>query len=130
MSAIRKLAAEAADNGLLAPEYGPGHQPREERQIDGQSRRELDASGRRSLSPPISRPVGGLQITQLSRFFSAAASDGPEVAALTFAHVQERNGRLSDRLLHRNHLPEGVDTPLYVQLIGLSPLAAGTVTLN
>ena len=27
--------------------------------------------------------------------------------------------------------PEGVDTPLYVQLIGLSPLAAaGTVMLN
>ena len=28
MSAIRKLAAEAADNGLLAPELAPRNQPR------------------------------------------------------------------------------------------------------
>ena len=38
MSAIRKLAAEAADNGLLAPELAPGHQPREEREIDRHSK--------------------------------------------------------------------------------------------
>jgi len=33
MSAIRKLAGEAIDNGLLAPDLG-GHQPREKRQVD------------------------------------------------------------------------------------------------
>ena len=41
MSAIRKLAAEAADNGLLAPETGPGHQPDEKREVDRDSRRQL-----------------------------------------------------------------------------------------
>ena len=34
MSAIRKLAAEAADNGLLAPELALGIQPSEKREID------------------------------------------------------------------------------------------------
>ena len=41
MSAIRKLAAEAADNGLLAPEAGRRHQPREEREDARHPRREL-----------------------------------------------------------------------------------------
>ena len=34
MSAIRKLAVEAADNGLLAPELAAGISSREEREID------------------------------------------------------------------------------------------------
>ena len=41
MSAIRKLAAEAADNGLLAPELAAGISSREEREIDRHSRRQL-----------------------------------------------------------------------------------------
>ena len=40
MSAIRKLAAEAADHGLLAPELA-GYQPRKKREIDWHPRREL-----------------------------------------------------------------------------------------
>ena len=41
MSAIRKLAAEAADNGLLAPELAQGISRVKEREIDRDSGREL-----------------------------------------------------------------------------------------
>ena len=52
MSAIRKLAAEAADNGLLAPELAAGIS--EERQVDWRPHWELAGrcgSRRRSLAP-------------------------------------------------------------------------------
>jgi len=41
MSAIRKLAAEAADNGLAGAGTGCRHQPREKREVGGNPRREL-----------------------------------------------------------------------------------------
>src|SRR6267154_2183154 len=41
MSAIRKLAGEAVDNGLLAPDLAVGIRPREEREIDRRPDREL-----------------------------------------------------------------------------------------
>jgi hypothetical protein len=41
MSAIRKLAAEAADNGAARAGTGPGDRPAKEREIDWHPRREL-----------------------------------------------------------------------------------------
>jgi hypothetical protein len=51
MSAIRKLAAEAADNGLLAPEFGSWNRPGEEREVRWHSRGQL------AVSAPVAKPA-------------------------------------------------------------------------
>ena len=51
ITAVRKLAVEAADNGLLAPELAAGIAPRQEREIEGRPRRATGCrSGRRRRS--------------------------------------------------------------------------------
>jgi hypothetical protein len=55
------------------------------------------------LSPPDIATVGGLQIAQFAVLLGCGLRRC-EVAALTLAHVQQRDRRLSDPLLHCNHL--------------------------
>jgi hypothetical protein len=76
MSAIRKLAAEAADNGLLAPELAQGIRRVKSVKSTGSRVGNWMSQRQALLSPPDIATVGGLQIAQFSRFFSAAASDG------------------------------------------------------
>ena len=76
MSAIRKLAAEAADNGLLAPELAEGISRVKSVKSTGSRVGNWMSQRQALLSPPDIATVGGLQIAQFSRFFSAAASDG------------------------------------------------------
>ena len=81
MSAIRKLAAEAADNGLLAPELAAGISPREEREIHRHPRRQLAVrcARRRALlnAPDVSDGAGACAIAPSSRFYSAAGCGDP-----------------------------------------------------
>jgi site-specific recombinase XerD len=95
MSAIRKLAAEAADNGLLAPELAQGISRVKSVKSTGirvgnwLSQRQAQAL----LSAPDLMTVVGLRDRAMLAVLLGCGLRRSEVAALTFAHVQQRDGR-------------------------------------
>jgi site-specific recombinase XerD len=95
MSAIRKLAAEAADNGLLAPELAQGISRVKSVKSTGirvgnwLSQRQAQAL----LSAPDVATVGGLRDRAILAVLLGCGLRRSEVAALTFTHVQQRDGR-------------------------------------
>src|SRR3984957_4676094 len=95
MSAIRKLAAEAADNGLLAPELAQGISRVKSVKSTGirvgnwLSQRQAQAL----LSTPDISTVRGLRDRAILAVLLGCGLRRSEVAALTFAHVQQRDGR-------------------------------------
>jgi len=95
MSAIRKLAAEAADNGLLAPELAQGISRVKSVKSTGirvgnwLSQRQAQAL----LSAPDISTVVGLRDRAMLAVLLGCGLRRSEVAALTFAHVQQRDGR-------------------------------------
>jgi site-specific recombinase XerD len=95
MSAIRKLANEAADNGLLAPELAQGISRVKSVKSTGirvgnwLSQRQAQAL----LSAPDIATVRGLRDRAILAVLLACVLRRSEVAALTFAHVQQRDGR-------------------------------------
>ena len=95
MSAIRKLAAEAADNGLLAPELAQGISRVKSVKSTGirvgnwLSQRQAQAL----LSAPDITTVRGLRDRAILAVLLGCGLRRSEVAALTFAHVQQRDGR-------------------------------------
>src|SRR5580693_6370726 len=95
MSAIRKLAAEAADNGLLAPELAQGISRVKSVKSTGirvgnwLSQRQAQAL----LSAPDISTVRGLRDRAILSVLLGCGLRRSEVAALTFAHVQQRDGR-------------------------------------
>jgi site-specific recombinase XerD len=95
MSAIRKLAAEAADNGLLAPELAQGISRVKSVKANGirvgnwLSQRQAQAL----LSAPDIATVAGLRDRAIFAVLLGCGLRRSEVAALTFAHVQQRDGR-------------------------------------
>jgi site-specific recombinase XerD len=95
MSAIRELAAEAADNGLLAPELAQGISRVKSVKSTGirvgnwLSQRRAQAL----LSAPDISTVRGLRDRAILAVLLGCGLRRSEVAALTFAHVQQRDGR-------------------------------------
>ena len=95
MSAIRKLAAEAADNGLLAPELAAGIARVKSAKTQGirtgnwLSLRQAQAL----LSAPDATTTKGVRDRAIIAVLLGCGLRRSEVAALTFAHVQQRDGR-------------------------------------
>jgi site-specific recombinase XerD len=95
MSAIRKLAAEAADNGLLAPELAAGISRVRSAKSTGirvgnwLSLRQAQAL----LSAPDIATAKGLRDRAILAVLLGCGLRRSEVAALTFAHLQQRDGR-------------------------------------
>jgi site-specific recombinase XerD len=95
MSAIRKLAAEAADNGMLAPELAQGISRVKSVKSTGirvgnwLSQRQAQAL----LSAPDVSTIRGLRDRAILAVLFGCGLRRSEVAALTFAHVQQRAGR-------------------------------------
>src|SRR5580704_15062391 len=95
MSAIRKLAAEAADNGLLAPELAAGISRVKSAKTQGirtgnwLSQKQAQAL----LSAPDVSTLRGLRDRAILAVLLGCGLRRSEVAALTFAHLQQRDGR-------------------------------------
>ncbi len=95
MSAIRKLAAEAADNGLLAPELAAGISRVKSAKTQGirvgnwLSLRQAQAL----LSAPDTTTLRGLRDRAILAVLLGCGLRRSEVAALTFTHLQQRDGR-------------------------------------
>src|SRR5260370_22836570 len=95
MSAIRKLAAEAADNGLIAPELAAGIARVKSVKSTGirvgnwLSLRQAQSL----LSAPDTATVKGLRDRAILAVLLGCGLRRSEVAALTFVHVQQRDGR-------------------------------------
>jgi site-specific recombinase XerD len=95
MSAIRKLAAEAADNGLLAPELAAGISRVKSAKTQGirvgnwLSQRQSQAL----LSAPDITTLRGLRDRAILAVLLGCGLRRSEVAALSFSHLQQRDGR-------------------------------------
>ena len=95
MSAIHKLAAEAADNGLLAPELAAGISRVKSAKTQGirtgnwLSLRQAQGL----LSAPDATTTKGLRDRAIMAVLLGCGLRRSEVAALNFAHVQQRDGR-------------------------------------
>jgi integrase len=95
MSAIRKLAAEAADNGLSAPELAAGISRVKSAKTQGirtgnwLSQRQAQAL----LSAPDISTLRGLRDRAILAVLLGCGLRRSEVAALRFSHLQQRDGR-------------------------------------
>jgi integrase len=95
MSAIRKLASKAAGNGLLAPELGAGiARVKSAKSVGTRTGNWLSAcQAQRLLNAPDVSTLRGLRDRAILAVLLGCGLRRSEVAALTFAHIQQRDGR-------------------------------------
>lgn len=95
MSAIRKLAVEATENGLLAPELAAGIQRvKSAKSIGVRAGNWLSLKQAQALlNTPDITTLQGLRDRAIIAVLLGCAVRRSEVAALTMAHVQQRDGR-------------------------------------
>jgi integrase len=95
MSAIRKLAVEAMDNGLLAPELAAGIQRvKSAKSIGVRMGNWLSQKQAQTLlNTPDITTLKGLRDRAIIAVLLGCGLRRSEVAALTMAHVQQRDGR-------------------------------------
>jgi site-specific recombinase XerD len=95
MSAIRKLAAEAADNGLLDPELAAGiSRVKSVKSVGIRVGNWLTLRQAQALvNAPDIATVKGLRDRAILAVLLGCGLRRSEVAALTFSHVQQRDGR-------------------------------------
>ncbi len=95
MSAIRKLAVEAADNGLLAPELAAGvGRVKSAKSVGIRVGNWLSLRQAQTLlSTPDVATVKGLRDRAILAVLLGCGLRRSEVAALTLTHVQQRDGR-------------------------------------
>src|SRR6266851_422253 len=131
MSAIRKLAVEASDNGLLAPELAAGIARVKSAKSVGirignwLSLRQAQAL----LSAPDIATVKGLRDRAILAVLLGCGLRRSEVAALTFVHIQQRDGRwcIVD-LVGKHGRVRTIPMPTWVKIaIDSWTLAAGLV---
>ena len=95
MSAIRKLAAEAADNGLIAPELAAGiSRVKSAKSVGIRTGNWLSVRQAQSLlNAPDVRTLRGLRHRAILAILLGCGLRRSEIAALTVAHIQQRDGR-------------------------------------
>ena len=95
MSAIRKLAVEATDNGLLAPEMAAGILRVKSAKTRGvRTGNWLSLNQAQALvSAPDVTTLKGLRDRAILATLLGCGLRRSEVSALTFAHIQQRDGR-------------------------------------
>src|ERR1041385_8902745 len=95
MSAIRKLAAEAADNGLLAPELAAGiARVKSAKCVGVRTGNWLSARQAEALiNAPDPTTLRGLRDRAIIAVLLGCGLRRSEAAALTFTHLQQRDGR-------------------------------------
>jgi integrase len=95
MSAIRKLAVEATDNGLLAPELAAGiARVKSAKSIGIRTGNWLSLKQAQALlNAPDAGTLKGLRDRAIIAVLLGCALRRSEVAALTMGHIQQRDGR-------------------------------------
>ena len=95
MSAIRKLAAEAADNGLLAPELAAGiSRVKSAKSVGIRIGNCLSArQAQELLNEPDATTLKGVRDRAILAVLLGCGLRRSEVATLKFSHVQQRDGR-------------------------------------
>ena len=95
ITAVRKLAAEAADNGLLAPELAAGiARVKSAKSMGVRTGNWLSLKQAQALlNAPDITMTKGLRDRAIIAVLLGCGQRRSEVAALTFTHVQQRDGR-------------------------------------
>ncbi len=95
MSAIRKLAAEAADNGLIDPKLAAGiSRVKSAKSVGVRTGNWLSVrQAQNLLNAPDTRTLKGLRDRAILAVLLGCGLRRSEVAALTFSHLQQRDGR-------------------------------------
>ncbi|MEQ1949574.1 MAG: hypothetical protein ABL995_20450 [Bryobacteraceae bacterium] len=95
MSAIRKLAGEAADNGLLAPELAAGiARVKSAKSVGVRTGNWLSVrQAQLLLNAPDTTTLRGLRGRAIIAVLLGCGLRRSEVASLTFSHIQQRDGR-------------------------------------
>jgi hypothetical protein len=124
MSAIRKLAVEATDNGLLAPELAAGIQRvKSAKSIGVRMGNWLSLKQAQALlNVPDITTTKGLRDRAIIAVLLGCALRRSEVAALTMSHIQQRDGRwcIVD-LVGKHNRVRTVPMPAWVKVGDLPP---------